>query len=363
MENKKNDSALVRSSAAEYLTFVASTGEDKDSIEMRYEDENIWLTQKMMAALYDVSVAAINQHLKKIFEDGELQEEAVIKKYLITATDGKKYNTNHYNLQAIIAVGFKVNNQRAVRFRVWANQIVEQYTIKGWAMDEERLKNGGTVLTKKYFEEQLERIREIRISERNFYQKLTDIYATALDYDRNALTTKAKEDITDDVVFEVELIRQIEINIDYILMLVKKYHDTHCNDKEVLITIRKAIDASPELRSKKQLIETFIADVNDVDDVVTEWNAYVSEQREKELTQIIQEEKLKEPETRKYLANAFRDGEIKTVGTDIDKLMPPVSRFGGGGRTQKKQTVIDKLKEFFDKYFGVGGSSMSEENS
>ena len=190
MENKKNDSALVRSSAAEYLTFVASTGEDKDSIEMRYEDENIWLTQKMMAALYDVSVAAINQHLKKIFEDGELQGEAVIKKYLITATDGKKYNTNHYNLQAIIAVGFKVNNQRAVRFRVWANQIVEQYTIKGWAMDEERLKNGGTVLTKKYFEEQLERIREIRISERNFYQKLTDIYATALDYDRNALTTK-----------------------------------------------------------------------------------------------------------------------------------------------------------------------------
>ena len=190
MENKKKDSALVRSCAAEYLTFVASTGEDKDSIEMRYEDENIWLTQKMMATLYDVSVAAINQHLKKIFEDGELQEEAVIKKYLITATDGKRYNTNHYNLQAIIAVGFKVNNQRAVRFRVWANQIVEQYTIKGWAMDEERLKNGGTVLTKKYFEEQLERIREIRISERNFYQKLTDIYATSLDYDRNALTTK-----------------------------------------------------------------------------------------------------------------------------------------------------------------------------
>ncbi len=190
MENEKKDFALVRSSAAEYLTFVASTGEDKDSIEMRYEDENIWLTQRMMATLYDVSVAAINQHLKKIFEDGELQEESVIKKYLITATDGKKYNTNHYNLQAIIAVGFKVNNQRAVRFRVWANQIVEQYTIKGWAMDEERLKNGGTVLTKKYFEEQLERIREIRISERNFYQKLTDIYATSLDYDRNALTTK-----------------------------------------------------------------------------------------------------------------------------------------------------------------------------
>lgn len=124
----------------------------------------------------------------------------------------------------------------------------------------------------------------------------------------------------------------------------------------MLITIRKAIDASPELRSKKQLIETFIADVNDVDDVVTEWNAYVSEQREKELTQIIQEEKLKEPETRKYLANAFRDGEIKTVGTDIDKLMPPVSRFGGGGRTQKKQTVIDKLKEFLISISGLAAA-------
>ena len=190
MAAQKKKELALRSSAAEYLTFVAATGESDVSFEMRYEDENIWLTQKMMATLYDVSVAAINQHLKKIFEDGELQEEAVIKKYLITATDGKKYNTNHYHLQAIIAVGFKVNNQRAVRFRVWANQIVEQYTIKGWAMDEERLKNGGTVLTKKYFEEQLERIREIRISERNFYQKLTDIYATSLDYDRNALTTK-----------------------------------------------------------------------------------------------------------------------------------------------------------------------------
>lgn len=193
MENKKKDSALVRSSAAEYLTFVASTGEDKDSIEMRYEDENIWLTQKMMATLYDVGLPTINEHIKKIYADHEQDEAATIRKFRIVQNEGGRQVTrsvNHYNLQMIIAVGFKVNNQRAVRFRVWANQIVEQYTIKGWAMDEERLKNGGTVLTKKYFEEQLERIREIRISERNFYQKLTDIYATSLDYDRNALTTK-----------------------------------------------------------------------------------------------------------------------------------------------------------------------------
>ena len=170
-----------------------------------------------------------------------------------------------------------------------------------------------------------------------------------------------KEDITDDIVFEIELIRQIEINIDYILMLVKKYHDTHGQDKEILITIQKAVDASPELRSKKQLIETFIAGINDVDDVMAEWHGFVAEQREKELAQIIQEEKLKEAETRKFLENAFRDGEVKTTGTDIDKLMPPVSRFGkGGARAQKKQAVIDKLKGFFERFFGIGEASFEK---
>ena len=186
---KKND-ITIRSSAAEYLTYIASVGDNEDSIEVRYEDENIWLTQKMMAVLYDVSVAAINQHIKKIFDDGELTEEAVIKKYLITASDGKKYNANHYNLQMIISVGFKVNNERAVLFRKWANTIVKEFTIKGWVIDDERLKNGGSVLTKKYFDRLLEKIREIRLSERKFYQKITDIYATSLDYDKNANTTK-----------------------------------------------------------------------------------------------------------------------------------------------------------------------------
>jgi hypothetical protein len=187
---KKKDEVTIRSSAAEYLTYVASVGDQQDSIEMRYEEENIWLTQKMMASLYAVSVSAINQHLKKIFEDGELEENSVIKKYLITASDGKNYLTNHYNLQAIIAVGFKVNNDRAVQFRKWANQIVKDYTIKGWVMDDERLKNGGSVLTTEYFDRLLEQIREIRLSERRFYQKITDIYATALDYDRTANTTR-----------------------------------------------------------------------------------------------------------------------------------------------------------------------------
>jgi type I restriction enzyme R subunit len=161
-------------------------------------------------------------------------------------------------------------------------------------------------------------------------------------------------DITDDIVFEIELIKQIEINIDYILMLVKKYHDSHCEDKEVLVDIRKAVDASPELRSKKQLIENFINGINEVEDVMGEWNDFVDKEREQELAQIIADERLKPQETRDFIETAFRDGEVKTTGTDIDKIMPPVSRFGGSGRAAKKQTVIEKLKAFFEKYFGIG---------
>ncbi|NBI11506.1 cell filamentation protein Fic [Colidextribacter sp. OB.20] len=190
---KKRDEVTIRSSAAEYLTFVASTGDSAESIEMRYEDENIWLTQKMMAELYNVDVRTINYHIGKVFEDSELEERATIRKFRIVQAEGTRQisrEVSHYSLQMIIAVGFKVNNERAVQFRKWANTIVKDYTIKGWAMDEERLKNGGTVLTEKYFEEQLEKIREIRLSERKFYQKITDIYATALDYDRTAKTTK-----------------------------------------------------------------------------------------------------------------------------------------------------------------------------
>mgnify|MGYP000065562244 CR=1 FL=1 len=190
---KKKDEITIRSSAAEYLTYVASVGDQQDSIEMRYEDENIWLTQKMMSTLYDVDVRTINEHIKKIYSDSELEEDATIRNFRIVQTEGSRQvtrDTKHYNLQMIIAVGFKVNNERAVQFRKWANGIVKDYTIKGWVMDDERLKNGGSVLTVEYFDRLLEQIREIRLSERRFYQKITDIYATALDYDRTAKTTK-----------------------------------------------------------------------------------------------------------------------------------------------------------------------------
>lgn len=189
MNEKRNSNILITSSTAEYLTYIASSGGDSDNVDILYQDENIWLTQKMMAALYDVSVPAINQHIKTIFGDSELLPESVIKEYLITAADGKKYKTRHYNLQLIIAVGFKINNERAVRFRKWAGQIVKDYTIQGWTMDVERLKKGH-LFTDDYFERQLQYIREIRLSERKFYQKITDIYATSFDYDKEAKTTQ-----------------------------------------------------------------------------------------------------------------------------------------------------------------------------
>ena len=192
MKKKKDNEITIRSSAAEYLTYVAAIGDNPESIEVRYEDENIWLTQKMLATLYDVTTSAINQHIKTIYEDNELDESSTIKNFLIVQKEGNREvsrNVAHYNLQMIIAIGFKVDNERAVQFRKWANQIVKDYTIKGWVMDDERLKNGGSILTEKYFEEQLERIREIRMSERKFYQKITDIYATSIDYDKTAKST------------------------------------------------------------------------------------------------------------------------------------------------------------------------------
>ena len=188
MLEKKPDVSIVRSSAAEYLTFVAASGEG--GVEAVYADENVWLTQKMMGTLYDVQTHTINYHLKRVFADSELQEEAVIRNFRITAADNKNYETKHYNLAAIIAVGYKVNSERAVQFRKWASKIIEEFTIKGYAMDDERIKRGGSVLAEKYFEEQLQRVREIRLSERKFYQKITDIYATSIDYDVTAKATQ-----------------------------------------------------------------------------------------------------------------------------------------------------------------------------
>ncbi len=187
----KKKEITIRSSAAEYLTYAASVGDQPFSVELRYEDENIWLTQRLMAELYGVEKSTISEHVAKIFSDGELEESATVRNFRTVQQEGERMVTRdlvHFNLQMIIAVGFKVNNERAVQFRKWANSIVKEYTIKGWVMDDVRLKEGG-FLTDKYFDAQLERIREIRMSERKFYQKITDIYATSLDYDPQAPAT------------------------------------------------------------------------------------------------------------------------------------------------------------------------------
>jgi hypothetical protein len=188
MTKKPIQHNIVRSSAAEYLTFVAASGQG--GVEAIYADENVWLTQKMMGQLYDVETNTVNYHLKNVFADSELDEGSVVRNFRITAADGKSYNTKHYSLAATISVGYKVNSERAVQFRKWATGIIEQFTIKAYVMDDERIKAGGSILTEQYFEEQLQRIREVRLSERKFYQKITDIYATSIDYDVTAQATK-----------------------------------------------------------------------------------------------------------------------------------------------------------------------------
>lgn len=178
-----------KSSAAQFITYVASVGESYKKYELRYENENIWMSQKTLAAVYGVDLRTISYHITKIFSDAELDKDSVIQKYWITAPDGKNYSVNHYNLQVIIALGFKIDNEKAIAFRKWANQIVSEYTIKGWVMDDQRLKDG-TPIADKYFEHLLEKIREIRLSERKFYQKITDLYATAVDYDKTSNVTR-----------------------------------------------------------------------------------------------------------------------------------------------------------------------------
>ena len=178
-----------KSSAAQFLTYIASNGISNEKFEIRYENENIWMSQKMLAAVYGVEVPNIAYHLRKLFQDAELDKDSVIKEILITGPDGKNYRVNHYNLQVIIALGFKIDNERAVQFRKWAGQLLEHYTITGYVLDKERLKKGSP-FGADYFDRLLEDIREIRLSERRFYQKITDLYALASDYDKRALTTR-----------------------------------------------------------------------------------------------------------------------------------------------------------------------------
>jgi len=182
------DALAIRNSTAEFLIFTRPAG--ADGIEVRYQDDTVWLTQKLMATLFGVSIPTVNEHLKNIFANNELQADSVIRKFLTTAADGKNYNTQFYNLDAIISVGYRVNSRRATQFRQWATRVLREFALKGYVLDKQRMENGA-FLGQDYFERLLEEVREIRLSERRFYQKITDIYATSVDYDKDASTTRA----------------------------------------------------------------------------------------------------------------------------------------------------------------------------
>ncbi|MDR0332677.1 MAG: virulence RhuM family protein [Dysgonamonadaceae bacterium] len=329
----------IRSSAAEYLIFVAATGNNPQSIEMRYEDENIWLTQKMLATLYDVEIATINEHLKNIFDDKELTEGATIRNFLIVQTEGNRQvqrEVKHYNLQTIIALGFKINNERAVQFRKWANAIVKDYTIQGWVMDVERLKNGGSILTEQYFEQQLEKIREIRISERRFYQKITDLYATALDYDTTAKTTK----------------------IFFATVQNKMHHAIHRNTAAELIT-KRANHKNPFMGltswsgfpdGKIQKYDVSIAknylqieELDDLERIVTMYLDYAEYQTRRQVPMTMEDWKKR--------LDAFLKFNEEEILTDAGKVTHEIAKSFAESEFEKYRIVQDSLFESdYDKF-------------
>ena len=240
-------------------------------------------------------------------------------------------------------------------------ELYDKFPVTDWPIDSEKKQKEfialfGAILRMRNLLSSFDEFEGKEIMSPRDFQDYSGKYLDLKDEWKKINDPKKLEDITDDVVFELELLKQVEINIDYILMLVKKYHDTHCQDKEVIISIQKAVESSPELRSKKGLIDTFIAGINDIDDVLSEWRKFIAEQKEKELIEIIQSENLKEEETRAFISNSFKSGELKTIGTDIEKILPPIRMFGGGDRKQKKQNVIAKLLIFFEKFFGISGN-------
>ncbi len=253
--------------------------------------------------------------------------------------------------------GIHISGYKELINELFKNYPVNSFPLSGENNEKSFISLFGSILRMTNLLSTFDDFKDKRLLEVRKYQDYLSHYQDLHDKWRPKIHGESKN-IVDDIVFEVELIKQVDINIDYILMLVSKYHRTNCQDKELLITINKAVSSSPELRSKKELIENFINGINDtdeIDDVVDGWRNYVNEEQEKELQTIIKEERLKDQETRKFLVNSFQEGQIKTIGTDIDKILPPVSRFGEGNRSAVKKKVIDRLMSFYDKYHGIGG--------
>jgi len=327
MAKKDNKKLTIRNSTAEFLIFTKQNG--KDTIDVRIEDENVWLSQKLIAKLFGVEIPTINEHLKNIFKSGELQEKSVIRKFLITADDGKNYQTNHYSLEAIIAVGFRVNSNEAINFRRWANTVLKDFALKGYVLDDVRLKNGA-YLSKEYFRDLILQIRDIRESERNFYQQITDIYATAIDYDLKSPTTK-----------------------DFFASVQNKMHfATHGNTAAELITKRAnhkkdnmgltAWKHSPDgkiIKSDVSIAKNYLnkEEIESLNRIVTMYLDYAEDQAKKGIPMTMKDwsEKLK----------VFLQFNDRDVLDNLGKVSADVAKSFAESEFEKYRPIQDKLFE------------------
>ncbi len=328
----KNKKLQIRNSTAEFLIFTKQSGQG--SIEVRIEDETIWLTQKLIANLFDVTVPTINEHLKNIFKSNELSEDSVIRKFLTTASDGKKYNTQFYNLDAIISVGYRVNSKKATQFRQWATSVLKNYALKGWALDKERLKNGA-YLNENYFDELLAEIREIRASERKFYQKITDIYSTAFDYNMDSPTTK-------NFFATVQNKLHFAIHGNTAAELIMKRADS---EKEHMgLTSWKNAPEGKIIKTDVAIAKNYLNsnEINSLDRFVTMYLDYAETQAERNIPMSMEDwaEKL----------NAFLQFNEKEILTNSGKVSHAIAKAFAESEFEKYRIVQDRLfQSDFDK--------------
>jgi len=323
----------IRNSTVEFLIFTNQKGED--SIEVKFIDETVWLSQKMMAKLFDVTIPTINEHLKNIFQSKELDGDSVIRNSLITASDGKRYNAKFYNLDAIISVGYRVNSHRATQFRIWATKILKEFAIKGYVLDNERLKNG-SFFNKKYFDELLEEIREIRTSERNFYQKITDIYATATDYNNDDKLTK-------------EFFANVQNKLHYAIhgntaaeLIMQRANKTK---QHMGLTSWKHSPTEKILRSDVSIAKNYLqkGEIKALNRIITMYLDFAEDQAERKIPMTMEDwvEKL----------NAFLKFNEREILEHFGKVTAEISKQLAESQFEEYRTIQDKLFESdFDKF-------------
>jgi len=335
MKQDKSKKLQIRNSTAEFLVFTKQAG--GDSIEVRIEEETVWLTQKLISGLFDVDVRTISEHLQNIFKSNELNENSVIRKFRTTAADGKTYDTQFYNLDAIISVGYRVNSTRATQFRQWATNILRDFSIRGWVLDKERLKNGA-YLSEEYFTQLLAEIREIRASERKFYQKITDIYATAMDYNLDSPTTK-------DFFASVQNKLHFAIHGHTAAELIVKRADSE-KDKMGLTTWKNAPEGKI-IKTDVSIAKNYLnmQEIKSLDRFVTMYLDYAETQAERNIPMTMEDWASK--------LNAFLQFNEKELLTNSGKVSHAIAKAFAESEFDKYRVIQDKLfKSDFDKLIG-----------